>query len=232
MAQKTSIAATARAKAGKGAARAVRRSGSIPAVIYGDNKEPVMISLNTKDLVKQLTNKQFFTHLCNLTVEGQTHLVIPRDIQLHPVTDRPEHADFLRVSDKTIISVEVPVRVTNEKTCKGILAGGVLNLLHHTIEVYCKATEIPEEFIVDLAGLEIGDSVHLEDLKLSKGTEPTQEGNFTVATIVAPTQITVEEESEDAATAAASAAASAPAAPAGGAAPAKAAAPAKEPAKK
>jgi len=228
MAQKTSIAATARAKAGKGAARAVRRNGSIPAVIYGDHKEPVLISLNTKDLIKQLTNKQFFTHLCDLTVDGQTHLVIPRDIQLHPVTDRPEHADFLRVSDKTIISVEVPVRVTNEKTCKGIIAGGVLNLVHHTIEVYCKATEIPEEFVVDLAGLEIGDSVHIEDLKLPKGTEATQEGNFTVATIVAPTQITVEEENEDAATAAASAAASAPA-PAAGA--AKAAAPA-APAKK
>ncbi len=201
MAQKTQLAATARAKAGKGAARAERRNGNIPAVIYGDNKEPVLISVLTKDLTKELSNKQFYTHLCDLTLDGQTHLVIPRDVQLHPVTDRPEHADFLRVSAKTVINVEVPVRVINEEECKGLLAGGVLALLQHTIEVYCKATDIPEEFVVDLEKLEIGDSVHIEDLKLPKGTEPAQEGNFTILSIVAPTVQTAAEEAEDAATA-------------------------------
>lgn len=201
MAKKTQLAATARAKAGKGAARAVRRSGNIPAVIYGDNKEPVLISLSTKELTKELSNKQFYTHLCDLAVDGQTHLVIPRDVQLHPVTDRPEHADFLRVSAKTVINVEVPVRVTNEEECKGLKAGGVLALIHHTIEVYCKATDIPEEFVVDLTKLEIGDSIHIEDLKLPKGTEPKQEGNFTVLSIVPPTVQTAAEDAEDAATA-------------------------------
>lgn len=195
MAQKTQLAATARAKAGKGAARAVRRSGNIPAVIYGDNKEPVLISIATKDLVKELSNKQFYTHLCDLSVEGETHLVIPRDVQLHPVTDRPEHADFLRVSAKTVINVEVPVRVQGEEDCKGLDAGGVLALIHHTIEVYCKATDIPEEFVIDISKMEIGDSFHIEDLKLPKGTEPTQEGNFTVLSIVPPTvQKAVEED--------------------------------------
>jgi len=191
MAQKTQLAATARAKAGKGAARAERRNGNIPAVIYGDNKEPVLISLSTKDLTKELSNKQFYTHLCDLTVDGQTHLVIPRDVQLHPVTDRPEHADFLRVSAKTVINVEVPVRVINEETSKGLKAGGVLALIHHTIEVYCKATDIPEEFVVDIENLEIGDSIHIEDLKLPKGTESAQEGNFAVLSIVPPTVQTV-----------------------------------------
>lgn len=202
MAQKTQLAATARAKAGKGAARAERRNGNIPAVIYGDNKEPVLISLSAKELTKELANKQFYTHLCDLSVDGQTHLVIPRDVQLHPVTDRPEHADFLRVSAKTVINVEVPVRVTNEEECKGLKAGGVLALIHHTIEVYCKATDIPEEFVVDLTKLEIGDSIHIEDLKLPKGTEPAQEGNFTVLSIVPPTVQTAAEDAEDAATAA------------------------------
>lgn len=196
MAKKTQLAATARAKAGKGAARAERRNGNIPAVIYGDNKEPVLISLSAKELTKELSNKQFYTHLCDLSVDGQAHLVIPRDVQLHPVTDRPEHADFLRVSAKTVINVEVPVRVTNEEECKGLKAGGVLALIHHTIEVYCKATDIPEEFVVDLEKLEIGDSVHIEDLKLPKGTEPTQEGNFTVLSIVPPTVQKAAEEEE------------------------------------
>lgn len=196
MAKKTQLAATARAKAGKGAARAERRNGNIPAVIYGDNKEPVLISLSAKELTKELSNKQFYTHLCDLSVDGQAHLVIPRDVQLHPVTDRPEHADFLRVSAKTVINVEVPVRVTNEEECKGLKAGGVLALIHHTIEVYCKATDIPEEFVVDLTKLEIGDSIHIEDLKLPKGTEPTQEGNFTVLSIVPPTVQKAAEEEE------------------------------------
>lgn len=208
MAQKTQLAATARAKAGKGAARAVRRNGNIPAVIYGDNKEPVLISIPTKDLVKELSNKQFYTHLCDLAVEGETHLVIPRDVQLHPVTDRPEHADFLRVSAKTVINVEVPVRVKGEDECKGLDAGGVLALIHHSIEVNCKATDIPEEFVIDITKMEIGDSFHIEDLKLPKGTEPTQEGNFTILSIVPPTvqKAAEEDEAADAALAAAASA--------------------------
>jgi large subunit ribosomal protein L25 len=217
---KTTLAAAARAKAGKGAARAVRRTGQVPGVIYGDNKEPVLVSLGEKELTKALSSKTFFTHLCDLTVDGAKHLVLPRDVQLHPVNDRPEHVDFLRVSDKTIIRVNVPVRVTNEKSCPGIVKGGVINLVRHEIEVYCRATDIPEEFVADLSKLDVGDSLHIEALNLPKGVEPTAQGNFTVVTLVAPSAM----KSDDAAADAAAATADAAAPAAGGAAPAAAAA--------
>lgn len=231
---KTTLAAEARAKAGKGAARAVRRTGFIPGVIYGDNKEPSLISLLEKDLTQTMKKKGFFTQLCDLKVGGQTYLVVPRDVQLDPVNDRPVHADFLRVSEKTIIHVEVPVRVINEKSCPGILKGGVLNFVRHTIDVSCKATDIPDEFLIDMTGFELGSSVHIEDLKLGKGVKPTIQGNFTVVTLVAPTVQKVDETAAAAAPEAAAAAAApakgaaAPAKDAKGAAPAKgAAAPAK-----
>lgn len=211
---KTTLAAEARAKAGKGAARAVRRTGKIPAVIYGDNKEPTLISLNEKELAKALTTKGFFTRLCDLTVDGQKYLVLPRDVQLHPVNDRPEHADFLRVSEKTIIRVSVPVRVANEKGSPGITKGGVLNLVRHQIDVFCKATEIPTEFVADLTGLDVGTSLHIEDLKLPASVKPAIQGNFTVATIVAPSAM----KSDDDAKAAEAGAADAAAAPAAAAA--------------
>jgi large subunit ribosomal protein L25 len=211
---KTILTAQARAKAGKGAARATRREGQIPAVIYGDNKEPVLISLNEKDLTLAFAKKGFFTSLCDLTVGGQKHLVLPRDVQLHPVNDRPEHADFLRVSEKTIIRVEIPVRVINEKGSPGITKGGVLNLVRHDIDVFCKATDIPDEIVIDLNGLDVGQSIHIEDVKLPAGIKPVASGNFTVVTLVAPSAM----KSDDDATAAAAAPADGAAAPAAGAA--------------
>lgn len=219
--KRTQLAAQARATAGKGAARAIRRTGNIPAVIYGDNKEPVLITLTEKDVVKALQSKGFLTQLCDLDVDGQKHLVLPRDVQLNPVSDRPEHADFLRVSDKTIISVSVPIRVANEKASPGIVKGGVLNLVHHQLDVFCKATDIPEEFVADLTGLEIGSSIHIEDLKLPKGVEPALDMTATVITLVAPTAMKADDTATDAA--------AAPAAPAAGT---KAAAPAKDAKKK
>lgn len=224
---KNTLAAEARAKAGKGAARAVRRNGQIPAVIYGDNKEPVLLSLAEKDLVMTMSKKGFYSQLCDMTVGNDKYLVLPREVQLNPVTDRPEHADFLRVSEKTIIRAHVPVHVTNEKASPGIAKGGVVNLVRHEIDVYCKATDIPEEFIVDLAGLDVGGSLHVDALKLPKDIKPVMQGNFTVVTLVAPSAM----KSDDAAAApGADAAAAAPgaAAPAAGAkaAPAAAAKPA------
>lgn len=214
---KTTLAAEARAKAGKGAARAVRRTGQVPGVIYGDKKEPVLVSVSERELVKSLSSKSFFTSLCDLTVDGTKYLVLPRDVQLHPVNDRPEHVDFLRVTDKTIIRVSVPVRVTNEKAAPGITKGGVINLVHHEIEVYCSATDIPEEFVADLTGLDVGGSLHIGNLGLPKGVEPALEGNFTVVTLVAPSGM----KSDDAATEAAATAAPAADAKAAAAAPAK-----------
>lgn len=240
---KTALAAEARAKAGKGAARAIRRNGNVPAVIYGDNKEPVLIALSEKELTLAFKKKGFMTQLCDLSVGNDKYLVLPRDVQLDPVSDRPEHADFLRVSDKTIISVDVPVRVVNEKDSPGLVKGGVLNIVRHEISVYCKATDIPDEFVADLSGLDVGHSLHVSHLNLPKGVESVTQGNFTIITIVAPSALkSTEDEAAAAAAAAGTAAlaagAAAPAAgaaapAAGAAAPAKAgAAPAKDAGKK
>jgi large subunit ribosomal protein L25 len=208
----TALTAVARAKAGKGAARATRRTGQVPAVVYGDSKEPVLISVLEKELATVTGKKGFFTSLCDLDVAGQKHLVLPRDVQLDPVNDRPIHADFLRVTPKTIIRVGVPVRVINHKDCPGLTKGGVLNLVRHEIEVFCGATSIPEEFVVDLAGLDVGHSIHIGLLKMPAGVKPAVAGNFTVVTLVAPSAMKSEVEEAAAAAAAATAAAEAAAA--------------------
>lgn len=224
---RTILAADSRAKAGKGAARAVRRTGSIPGVIYGDKKEPVLISLGEKELTRALQTKGFYSRLCQLTVAGAQHLVLPRDIQLDAVSDRPVHADFLRVTEKTLIRAEVAVTVINHKDSPGITKGGVVNLVRHEIEVSCPATEIPDEFIVDLKGIDVGDSIHIEDLKLPANIKPTAQGNFTVVTLVAPSAMKSDEPAAGAEAAAAAPAAAAPAKDAKAPA-AKAAAPAKD----
>ncbi len=224
MTTKSALKANARAKAGKGAARATRRTGQIPAVIYGDNKEAVLVSLAEKDLTLATSKKNFFTSLCDLDVDGKKFLVMPRDVQLDGVTDRPLHADFLRVTEKTIVRVKIPVRVINHKDCPGLIKGGVLNLVTHEIEVLCKATSIPDEFTVDLAGLTVGHSIHISTLNVPKDVKPTRQGNFTVVTLVAPSAM--KSDAEDAAAAAATAATAAAAPAAGAAAPAAGAAPA------
>jgi large subunit ribosomal protein L25 len=211
----TALTALARAKAGKGAARATRRTGQVPGVIYGDSKEPVLISVLEKDLAKATSKQAFYTSLCDLDVAGQKFLVLPRDVQLDPVNDRPIHADFLRVNAKTVIRVGVPVRVINQKDCPGLAKGGVLNLVRHDIEVYCAATSIPEEFIIDLAGLDVGHSIHIGAIKMPSGVKPAIQGEFTVITLVAPSAMKSEvEEAAAAAAAATAAAATAAAAPA------------------
>lgn len=222
--KKTALTALARAKAGKGAARATRRTGQVPAVIYGDNKEPTLISILEKDLVKATSKSSFFNNLCDLDVAGQKFLVLPRDVQLHPVNDRPVHADFLRVTDKTVIRVGVPIHVTNHKDSPGLSKGGVLNLVRHEIDVYCSATSIPEEFVVDLNGLDVGHSVHIGDLKIPAGVKPAMQGNFTIITLVAPSAMKSEAEEAAAASATPDAAAPAAAAATPAAAPAKGAA--------
>ncbi|MDF3023361.1 MAG: ribosomal protein [Alphaproteobacteria bacterium] len=221
---RTSLAANARAKAGKGAARAVRRTGNIPGVVYGDNKEPLLVSVSDKELRLALGKKSFFTQLCDLTIDGTKHLVLPRDVQLEPVYDRPEHVDFLRVSDKTIITVGVPLRVINEKASPGLTKGGVLNLIRHEVEVYCKATDIPVEFVADLTGLDVGQTIHIDALNLPEGVKPVLQGDFTVITIVAPSAM---KSSDDEVAATAATAADGAAAPAAGAAAAPAAGAAK-----
>ena len=198
-----SIVAEARERAGKGIARGTRRAGRVPAVIYGNKQTPVLISLDNVELRQRLRNPGFFAHIFEVKVNGDTHRVLARDVQFHPVTDRPLHVDFMRFSANTRIEVEVAVNFINEEESPGLKMGGVLNIVRHEVELVCSPENIPESLTVDLTGLEMGDSVHISDIALPDGVNPTiTDRDFTIATIAAPTVLTVEEEAEDAAIAA------------------------------
>lgn len=198
MADINTMAAERRERAGKGTARAVRRAGHVPAVIYGNKEEPLMISVEQRLLERELQNPNFFIHLLDVTVDGQSYRVLPRDAQYHPVTDRPLHVDFLRYSATRKITVEVPVHFENEDESPGIKKGGVLNVVRHAIEVLCTADRIPDGFAIDLTGLEIGDSVHASAVRLPEGVEFTiTDRDFTIATVAAPTVMTAAEEEEE-----------------------------------
>lgn len=190
MAEATSLAANARDRAGKGAARQIRREGRIPAVIYGDKKDPVLISVDPVDLSRQLKGPGFFARVFEIDVAGDKHRVLARDLQLDPVTDRPIHVDFMRFSATTKLNVEVEMVFENEGDCPGIKKGGVLNIVRHTVEMICAADSIPESLSVDLTGMEIGDSFHAAGLTLPLGVSlAITDRDFTIATIASPTII-------------------------------------------
>lgn len=194
--------AQSRERVGKGAARQTRREGMVPAVVYGAKTEPTLISLNPIDVMKQVRKEGFFSHVFEIQIkDGKKERTLARDVQFHPVTDEPIHLDFLRVSSKTAVHVQIPVHFENEETCPGLKQGGLLNIVKHDIEVVCNVDTIPESLSVDLSKLEIGASVHSSDLTLPKNVEFAQkDADFTVATIVAPT-LKVEEDPEVAAAA-------------------------------
>ncbi len=198
MSKKLKFAAEKRERAGKGVARALRRENRIPAVIYGDHKEPVAISLSAREVNKEYNKGHMFTHLTELSVDGEKHLVLARDVQLDPVMDFALHVDFLRVSPKTTISVNIPVHFINEEQAPGLEDnGGILNIVRHEIELNCRATHIPEQIEVDLTGKDLGDAVRISDVTLPEGTSPTiTDRDFTIATIVAPRAQAAEDESE------------------------------------
>ena len=179
----TQLNATKREKAGKGASRAIRREGLIPAVIYGDKKEPLAIALEEKVLVAEMHKAGIWTRQYEINVDGQKHHVLCQDIQKHPVSNRPVHADFLRISKTAELTLDVPVRFENEETCPGIKLGGVLNVVHRTLEVKCTADNIPEAFVVDLAKVEMGASITAFSIQMPKGVKLTATEDFTVATI-------------------------------------------------
>lgn len=231
MAETTKVVAKMRDRAGKGGARSSRREGLIPAVIYGDKQPPVMIAVEPKTIERELHKEGYFNHLLKIAVDGTDFDVLPRDVQVDPVTDKPLHLDFLRIGPDSIITVQVPVHFRNEVASPGIKRGGVLNVVLHEITVRTQANKIPEFFEVDLTGLEIGHSIHMSTLAIPEGVRVvTRDNNATVASIAAPT--VVRETTTDAGAAAATdGAAAAPAAGAAAAAPAagaKAPAPAKK----
>ena len=190
MSKNYAMTAAKRAGAGKGIARALRREDKIPAVIYGDNKEPVLISLPGNETNVEYNRGRMFTSLCDLDAEGEKHLVLARDVQLHPVSDKVLHIDFLRVTPKTKIAVDVPVQFINEKLSPGLEEKGVLNIVRHTVELVCSATSIPELIEVNLEGKEQGDAVNVSDATLPEGTKPViDDRDFTIATIMAPRKI-------------------------------------------
>ncbi len=199
MAQIAQMRARIRPNTGKGAARATRREGRVPAVIYGDGKSPVSISLAYNGLLKQVKTGNFLSTIYMLEVEGKESRVIPRDIQFDVVRDFPMHVDFLRVGKGTVLTVEISVRFINEEDCPGIAHGGVINVVRHVIELNCRASKIPDSLDVDLSGLDIGDAFHASDLSLPEGTALTiEDRDFTIATIAIPsTGETKVDEDED-----------------------------------
>jgi large subunit ribosomal protein L25 len=190
MAELISLSAQPRDRVGKGAARAARRAGKVPAVLYGGKQPPLPLSVDPAAVARQLATGAFFTTMIELDVGGETHRALARDVQFHPVNDRPEHVDFLRVTAETLITVEVPVIFDNEETCPGLKRGGVLNVVRHEIELECRADAIPHSLHADLSTFDIGDSIHISHIPLPPGVTPTiTDRDFTVATIAAPTVV-------------------------------------------
>jgi len=200
MSQNVEMNAEMRERVGKGAARAVRRTGRVPGVVYGGKEEPRLISIDPRDMRKALEAGIFFSTIYNLKVGGDTERVIPRELQMHPVKTMPQHVDFLRVSADTQITVEVTVHFLNEEECPGLKRGGVLNIVRHEVEVHCGVDNIPQGFDIDLTGLDIGDSIHASKLVLPQGVELTiTDRDFTIATVAAPTVVAEEETKAEAA---------------------------------
>lgn len=196
MSDKYAFTAQTRDRAGKGIARSLRREGRIPAVVYGDKKEPVLISLNTNDANVEYNRGHMLTSLCDLTIDGKKQSVIARDVQLHPVTDVVEHIDFLRVSSKTKVAVSVPVQFINQDQAPGLVEKGILNVIRFEVELNCSATHIPEHIDVDVAGKALGDSIKISDAVLPEDVSSViDDRDFTIATIDSPKQAVEEDES-------------------------------------
>lgn len=190
MLHKKELAASVRARVGKGASRAIRRQGDLPAVIYGDKKSPLLVQLKPKDIISAMKSKHFYTTQFEIKVDGTTHLTLCQDVQKDPVSDIPIHADFLRINPKSEITIAVPVECINETLCQGIKLGGVLNVVTREIEVVCRVDNIPESIKVDLKELNIGDSIHIHNLTLPEGVKLTAADSirdYTVLTLSAPT---------------------------------------------
>ncbi len=197
MSEQLTLPAEARGRAGKGASRALRRKGRVPAVIYGEKTEPLTVHVEEKLLARMLSTGHFMNTLVMVEVDGKANRTLPKDVQFHPVTSRPIHVDFLRIGEHAQVHVNVPVRFVDEEEAPGLKRGGVLNVVRHDLELVCDAAKIPDEIVISLAGLEIGDAVHISQVSLPEGsTSAIDDRDFTVATVVAPSAMKAEEEEE------------------------------------
>ncbi len=194
----TVISANQRDRVGKGSARAARRAGMVPAVIYG-NKQPALgIELEARVIRKIIHEPGIFSRLLKISVGGEEITVLTRDIQFHPVSDEALHFDFLRVSEKSTISVAIGVEFINDDKCPGLRIGGNLNVVRHEVELNCPANNIPEKIVVDLEGIKVGDSIHISAIELPEGVTPTiTDRDFTVATLQSPGGGVKNEDEED-----------------------------------
>ena len=194
MSEQLTLPAEQRERAGKGASRELRRGGRVPAVIYGDKKEPLSVHVEEKLLTKLLSTGHFMNTVVMIDAGGTPHRTLPKDVQFHPVSSRPIHVDFLRIGEHSQVHVNVPVVFLNEEASPGIKRGGVLNIVRHDLELICDAAEIPEQIEIDLDGLEIGDSIHISAITLPKGSKSAiEDRDFTIATVVAPSAMKSEE---------------------------------------
>jgi large subunit ribosomal protein L25 len=190
MVEVVTIEAAARGRAGKGAARATRREGMIPGVVYGAKQPPALIAVDPKAILRELHRGSWRSRLYDVKVGSAAERALLRDVQFHPVTDRPEHVDFQRLAAGQEIRVAVAVEFLNEATSPGLKRGGVLNVVRHEIEVYCTPETVPEKFTIDLAALDIGDSVHWSAIQAPAGVRPViADRDFTVASVAAPTKM-------------------------------------------
>ena len=189
MSEMQTLPAEHRSKGGRGPSRATRRDGKVPGIVYGGAPEPLMIAVPAKELKRHLQgNPRFYSSLFELDFGGETLRVLPREAQLHPVSDDPLHIDFIRATAGARVTVEVPVIFRNEPASPGLKRGGVLNIVRRKIELSCPVDSIPAQIDVDLTGLEIGDSVHISSVKLPEGVRPTIARDFTICGVTPPTK--------------------------------------------
>lgn len=190
MSETLTLPAESRERAGKGASRAIRREGRTPAVIYGGKEEPTLIHVEQKELVRQLMTGHFMNSIVNIEIGGKTVRTLPKDVAFHPVTDRPIHVDFLRVSGNAEIEVQVPVVFVNEDASPGLKKGGVLNIVRHELELLCPSNAIPDQIEIDVTGKDVGESIHISEVSLPKGVKSAiTDRDFTIATLVAPSAL-------------------------------------------
>jgi len=201
MSDLSTIEALPRPRLGKGGARTLRREGRLPAVIYGGKGEPISVSIDAALLKREYHRRGFFTRLYDLSISDESVRVLPREVQTDPVSDLPIHVDFVRYVKGATLAIYVAVRFVGHEECDGLKRGGVLNVVRHEVELRCPLEVIPETIVANIAGLEIGDSVHISSIELPEGVTPTiTDRDFTVATIASPTihvEATEDEEGAD-----------------------------------